>query len=78
MSDRERLLEKIRSRNKNISLAEVDGLLLDMGFQVRKTNHTYLYHKPGDRFSVNAHNKILHPEAIKDLRKLLTKLGIIE
>jgi hypothetical protein len=33
--------------------------------------------KEGHRLTLNAHRKILHPQAVKELRTLLSKIGLI-
>jgi len=77
MTKREKIIERIAAGNQTVELAEVDSLLINLGFKVRRTTHTYLYSKEGYRYSVNAHYKVLHPGAVKELRNLLIEFGLL-
>lgn len=77
MTSRDKLIERIKAGNRTIELSDVDAFLVNEGFLVKRTSHTFLYRKEGYRITFNAHNKVLHPRAVKDLRELLIDLGII-
>lgn len=77
MTSIDKVIEHIAGGNNPVELTEVDRLLIREGFKVRRTTHTYLYSKPGHRYSVNAHKKVLHPKAVKELRDLLIDIGLI-
>jgi hypothetical protein len=77
MTSREKFLERISAGNREVKLAEVDAFMVKEGFKVRRTTHSYLYRKEGHRLTLNAHRKILHPQAVKELRTLLSKIGLI-
>ena len=76
MTSEDKLIEKIFAGNRTIELAEVDTLLISLNFNVKRTTHTYLYSKAGHRLSLSAHNKVLHPKAVKELRNLLEDLDL--
>jgi len=77
MTSRDKLIERIRDGNRAVELSEVDALLIFFDFKVKRTTHTYLYSKSGFRITLNAHNKILHPKAVKEVRRLLEDLNLL-
>ena len=78
MTSRDKFIERVKTGNRTIQLAEADKFLLDEGFRVRRTKHTYLFSRAGHRITFNAHYKTLHPKAVKELRELFIELGIIQ
>ncbi len=77
MTSEEKLIRRILDGNRTVELAEVDSLLMSLGFRVKRTTHTFLYSKDHYRITLCAHSKVLHPKAIKELRMLLLDLNII-
>lgn len=76
MSQRNKLLEKIRRNPKNVSFAELDQVLKTYGYEmVRAKGSHCAYRRPGaPPITVARHQPHVHSQAVKDVLRAIDEL----
>ncbi len=79
MSKKEKLIRKLRQNPKNIRFAEVDKLLLSLGFEKRQrgSHATYIL-KEGGRITIPMRKPFILPVYVKEILALLDEINKLD
>jgi predicted RNA binding protein YcfA (HicA-like mRNA interferase family) len=81
MSQRAKLLQKIRNNPKGVSFDELDSLLQWYGFElnrVRGSHHIYRHRTSERTFTIARHGAAVHSRAIREILSAIDELGADE
>ena len=77
MTQREKLLERLRSNPKNVRFEEVDALLASYGFVVRQprggSSH-YVYRRDRRIIIIARHKPFIHSKAVKEVLDAISEI----
>lgn len=76
MSQRDRLLTRIRQRPKSVTFEELDRLLRSYGFELVRVKGSHCAHRrPGaPPITIARHKPHVHSEAVKDVLRAIDEL----
>lgn len=77
MTQREKLLERLRNNPKNVRFEEIDALLTSYGFVARQpgggSSH-YVYRRDGRIITIARHKPFIHSKAVKEVLDAISEI----
>lgn len=76
MTQRDKLIERLRQRPKGVTLDELDRVLRMFGFElVRISGSHHIYRRPGSPpITVTRHGAHVHSEAVREVLRIVDEL----
>lgn len=79
MTKRNKLIQRLRNNNKNVSFNELDNLLIGFGFEKTSKGSHFVYKKPGCRpLTLPYRTPFVLPVYVNQVLKLIDELGKVE
>ncbi len=74
MTKREKLLERFRKNDKNVRFDEIDGLLINLGFERRSSGSHFVYRMQKIQITIPMRKPFILPVYVKNVLRIIDEL----